>query len=56
MHWWGFKGLNWAGGGDISFSLKNISSSSLHLGCPIIHQFMPKNSFDLVQIGVSNQF
>ena len=27
MQWWGFKGWDWAmGEGDISFSLKNISS------------------------------
>ena len=26
MHWWQFKGWDWADGGDISFSLKNISS------------------------------
>ena len=38
MHWWGFKGGIWlvvVGGGDISFSLKNISSFQY-----LLHHFM----------------
>ena len=35
--------------------MKYSAISLIHFRSPIIHQFKPENSVDLVQIGVSNQ-